>query len=252
MNQYYFTGGTMDYKLFPLGDQGIMIELGTDISEMTHQKVQVLSFYLQHHPIEWMIEYIPSFTTVSIFYHAMKIERLTLGRISPYYYVCEQLTKILSSIELNQTLTSRIIEIPVCYGGEYGPDIELVAELNHLTPEEVIQIHSSGDYLVYMIGFAPGFPYLGGMSERIAAPRRKTPRLQIPARSVGIAGSQTGIYPLETPGGWQVIGRTPVSLFRPDEDPPTLLKAGDRIKFTSISSEEYKEREAKENHDYNY
>ncbi|KAA9028372.1 5-oxoprolinase subunit PxpB [Niallia endozanthoxylica] len=242
----------MNYKLFPLGDQGIIIELGKDISAMTHQKVQNISFYLQNHPFEWMVEYIPSFTTVTIYYHPLKIERLTQGRIHPYQYACEQLNNLLSSIALNQSFESRTIEIPVCYGGEYGPDIEIIAELNHLTPEEVIQIHTSSDYLVYMIGFVPGFPYLGGMSERIAAPRRKTPRLQIPARSVGIAGSQTGIYPLETPGGWQIIGRTPVSLFRPDEEPPTLLKAGDRVKFTSISSKEFKEREARKNHDYNY
>lgn len=242
----------MNYKLFPLGDHGVIIELGNTISTITRQKIQIISSYLQDYPAEWMVEYIPAFTTVAIYYHPMKIERLTQGQKLPYHYVCEQLNSLLSSIGLDQTFESRMIEIPVCYGGEYGPDLQIVAEFNHITPEEVIEIHTSGDYIVYMIGFAPGFPYLGGMSERISAPRRKTPRLHIPARSVGIAGNQTGIYPLETPGGWQIIGRTPFFLFHPDEDPPTLLKAGDRIKFTSISCEEFKEREAKEKHDYNH
>ncbi|WP_394235255.1 5-oxoprolinase subunit PxpB [Niallia oryzisoli] len=242
----------MDYKLFPLGDQGIVIELGKDISYITQHKVQFISSHLQDYPVEWIIEFIPSYTTVTIYYHAMKIEQLTKGRVLPYHYACEQLNNLLSSIVLDQRFESRIIEIPVCYGGEYGPDLDYVAKLNHISPEDVIRIHTSGDYMVYMIGFAPGFPYLGGMSERIAAPRRKTPRLQIPERSVGIAGNQTGIYPLETPGGWQIIGRTPIFLFRPEQDPPTLLKAGDRIKFISISTMEFKEREAREKHDNNH
>ncbi len=109
----------------------------------------------------------------------------------------------------------RTVEIPVCYGGEFGEDLAFVAEHADLTPDEVIEIHSGAEYLVYMLGFAPGFPYLGGMPERITAPRRDSPRLKIPAGSVGIAGSQTGVYPIETPGGWRLIGRTPLALFRP-------------------------------------
>jgi inhibitor of KinA len=108
-----------------------------------------------------------------------------------------------------------------------------------LTPQEVIEIHARPEYLVYMIGFAPGFPYLGGMSPRIAAPRRATPRVHVPAGSVGIAGAQTGIYPLATPGGWQLIGRTPLALFRPQDNPPTLLRAGDAVKFHPIDAGEY-------------
>lgn len=135
-----------------------------------------------------------------------------------------------------------VIEIPVCYGEEFGPDLEFVANHNGLTPEEVIRIHSSAEYLVYMVGFAPGFPYLGGMPEAIAAPRRPSPRLAIPAGSVGIAGKQTGVYPIETPGGWQIIGRTPIALFVPDSNPPTILASGDRICFRPISRQEYMER----------
>ena len=135
----------------------------------------------------------------------------------------------------------RVVRIPVLYGGEFGPDLDFVAKHNGLTKDEVIAIHTSGDYTVHMIGFAPGFPFIGGMSERIAAPRRETPRLKIPARSVGIAGVQTGVYPIETPGGWQLIGRTPLELFLPDENPPSLLVAGDKITFYEITSEEYQD-----------
>ena len=121
-----------------------------------------------------------------------------------------------------------------------GPDLSVVASHNSLSEEEVVQIHSGGDYTVYMLGFAPGFPFIGGMPERIATPRRDSPRLKIPQRTVGIAGKQTGIYPIETPGGWQLIGRTPIELFLPEDEPPTLLRAGDKIKFTPISLEEYR------------
>jgi inhibitor of KinA len=172
----------------------------------------------------------------------LKIETTTL----PYETVCEELTTLLEGLSVDQDAEPRIVEIPVCYGGEFGPDLEEVAEHNGITPEEVIDIHSNGEYIVYMIGFAPGFPYIGGMSEKIAAPRRKNPRLKIPAGSVGIAGKQTGVYPIETPGGWQLIGRTPRKLFLPDGHTPSLLQAGDQIKFVQVSQEEFLKMEEDE------
>ena len=132
-----------------------------------------------------------------------------------------------------------MIEIPTAYGGEFGPDLELVAQHNNLSAAEVVQIHSDTRYLIYMIGFMPGFPYLGGMSPRIATPRKTTPRLKLPAGSVGIAGNQTGIYPAESPGGWQIIGRTPLELFRPTREPPAILQAGDYLTFVSVTPEEF-------------
>ncbi|HHY76979.1 MAG TPA: 5-oxoprolinase subunit PxpB, partial [Clostridiales bacterium] len=135
---------------------------------------------------------------------------------------------------------AKVVEIPTIYGGEYGPDIEFVAQHNNLTVDEVIEIHSSRNYLIYMLGFTPGFPYLGGMSEKIETPRLKTPRTKIPAGSVGIAGKQTGIYPIDSPGGWQLIGRTPVKLYDPLADPPVLLNAGDYVRFVPIDEKEYK------------
>src|SRR5204863_3793292 len=153
----------------------------------------------------------------------------------PLQTTAPELTKQIRGLAVDDNRSNqddqRVIEIPVCYGGEFGSDLGFVAKNASLTTQEVIELHSAADYLVHMIGFAPGFPYLGGMSPKIAVPRRSTPRLKIPAGSVGIAGDQTGIYPLETPGGWQLIGRTPLPLFRPEQVPPTLLQAGDVVRF---------------------
>ena len=133
----------------------------------------------------------------------------------------------------------RLIEIPTIYGGEYGPDIEFVAEHANLSKDDVIKIHSGTDYLVYMMGFIPGFTYLGGLDERIATPRLKSPRLKIDAGSVGIAANQTGMYPLESPGGWQLIGRTPLKLFDDTKEPPVFIQAGDYIRYVPIDQKEY-------------
>jgi len=133
----------------------------------------------------------------------------------------------------------KIVEISVCYGEEFGPDIDYVAESHDLTVAEVIRIHSEPEYLIYMVGFTPGFPFLGGLPEKLHTPRLETPRTSVPAGSVGIANNQTGIYPITSPGGWQLIGRTPLRLFAPERKNPFLYQAGDRIRFKPISSEEY-------------
>lgn len=229
----------MEYELYPLGEDAVLIELGKEINLETHQRVQMISGLLENHSPDWMTEYILAFTTITVFYDPFKITKACQDHQLPYTYVCSQIRSLLETLQFKQNTQPRVVEIPVCYGGELGPDLDIVASVNHLTPEEVIQIHTSSDYIVYMIGFAPGFPYIGGMSEKIAAPRKETPRLKIPERSVGIAGMQTGIYPIETPGGWQLIGRTPIQIFTPEANPPSLLRAGDKIKFTAISFEEY-------------
>ncbi|NCU16801.1 5-oxoprolinase subunit PxpB [Pallidibacillus pasinlerensis] len=228
----------MEYNLYPMGENAILIEFGTEINIETHQKIQAITNFLNNDPPEWMIEYIPAFTTITVYYEPYNIYLIS-GKDNIYEYVCKKIKDLLLKVPISYENEPRLIEIPVCYGGDFGPDLEVVAEHNKLTPEEVIEIHSSGEYIVFMLGFAPGFPFIGGMSEKIATPRRKTPRLKIPERSVGIAGMQTGIYPIETPGGWQLIGRTPIRLFNPEKNPPTLLMAGDKIKFKPISYEEY-------------
>ena len=220
----------MNISFSPLGDQAIIIELGHEINEQTEQQVRKVAALLEHRQPKWMTELIPAFVTVAIFYDPC---------LASYDQVKMELEKLLAHLGEDISAESRAVEIPVCYGGEFGPDLEFVAQHNKLTTREVIDIHTAGIYSVHMIGFAPGFPFIGGMSEKIAAPRRDSPRLRIPERTVGIAGMQTGVYPIETPGGWQLIGRTPLRLFRPENTIPSLLRAGDKIIFREISEDDY-------------
>jgi inhibitor of KinA len=217
-------------ELTPLGDAALVVQFGEQIAREVHGRVRALADYLDEHPLPGLIEYIPAYTTLTLFYDP--------GRWS-YRELRATLEKMVAELRGRNESPPRTVEIPVCYGGEFGPDLDWVAQHAGLSAEEVVRIHSCADYLTYMIGFAPGFPYLGGMPERIAAPRRAAPRLRIPAGSVGIAGTQTGVYPIETPGGWQLIGRTPRALFRPQSNPPSLLRAGDLVRFLPISREQY-------------
>lgn len=221
-------------EISQISETSALIEFGKEISPDINKKVRTFCSYLDKNPFTGMIEYVPAFASVSVVYNPLK-----MNSESPYEAIESILKDILSKLDFTSPDKENIVEIPVCYGGEFGPDIDHVAKINNLTVEEVIKIHSEGKYLVYMIGFAPGFPYLGGMSEKIAAPRRETPRQVIPAGSVGIAGMQTGVYPIETPGGWQLIGRTPLKMFDLNGNPKSLLKSGDIAKFYPISYEEY-------------
>ena len=214
-------------EIVPLGDSAAVVRFGDSIDRPTNLLVQTLSHFLSQHPLIGSVEFVPAYATVTVYYDPLR---------RSFEEFSKELQQVVSTLEISPDDSPRTIEIPVCYGGEFGPDLEFVAQQNQLTPAEVIEIHSASVYLVYFIGFAPGFPYLGGLSDRITAPRRSSPRLRIPAGSVGIAGTQTGIYPLATPGGWQLIGRTPLALFRPDETPPTLLRAGDQVRFRPIAS----------------
>lgn len=227
----------------PLGDAAIVIQAGTDISEDIHERVKQLFSCIEQHPFDGYVEAVQAFTNVTVFYEPYKVyqsAQLKQRAISPYEWVKDYIENLLEDNWQEGNQAKRlIVDIPVCYGGELGPDLEEVARINGLTPEEVVRIHTSGTYLVYMIGFAPGFPFLGGLSEKIAAPRRQTPRMSIPKGSVGIAGKQTGVYPISTPGGWQLIGQTPLSLFRPNAERPSLLKAGDEVRFVQLSEKEF-------------
>lgn len=235
-------GKDVSYQLMPLGDHGMRIELGSTISPDTRKKAAAVASLLDEAAFPWLIEYIPAFTTVTVLYDI--ILAASDGE-SPVKRVCRELSLLLDGMEVSGDTEARIVEIPVCYGGEAGPDLNYVASCNGMSPDDVIRIHQEGVYSVHMIGFAPGFPYIGGMPAAIAAPRRTSPRLKIPAGSVGIAGEQTGVYPIETPGGWQLIGRTPLALFRPDEEEPSLLRAGDRIVFKAITYQEFIEWEGR-------
>ncbi len=222
----------------PLGDSALIVQLGEGICPAIHARINYLSMLLDEHPFDGFIEAVPAYDNLTIYYNPYSVYLSQTNRtLTPYQQVCVYIEKLSKQISEKQGSEKRVVELPVVYGGEFGPDLAYVAEYNGLSIEEVIQIHTENEYLVYMIGFAPGFPFLGGMDERISTPRKETPRLAIPPGSVGIAGKQTGVYPLETPGGWQIIGRTPLDLFLPDMSPPTLLQSGDKIRFVPISSD---------------
>lgn len=237
----------MECSLHPLAENAIIIDLGGSIEEAALKKLRTITAYLDKNPFPWLTEYVPAFTTVTIYYDPLKVLEIQPGIQLPYDFVSQQLSSHLKDLKTDKMSPQRVVSIPVCYGGYFGPDLKYVAHYNNMSVQEVIEIHSANEYIVYMIGFSPGFPYLGGMSERISAPRRSSPRLKIPPGSVGIAGKQTGIYPIETPGGWQIIGRTPKNLFQPDEELPSLLQAGDKIKFTPISNPEFMKWEEQKN-----
>lgn len=217
-------------KILTAGDSALLVEFGKEINEDINRKITAVVKMIKEQRIEGIVELIPSFCALVIQYDP---------RVISYD---EMKNRVKGILELDITLGEngkRIFEIPVCYGGEFGPDIETIAQNAGLSVEEVIQIHSSRDYLIYMLGFLPGFCYLGGLDERIHTPRLTNPRLKINAGSVGIGGSQTGIYPLDSPGGWQLMGMTPVKTYDPDREVPILLEAGDYIRFIPVDEEEY-------------
>lgn len=225
----------------PLGDSALIVQLGEGICPAIHEKVKNLSALLDEHPFEGFVESVPAYTNLTVHYDPVRVQYAhTNDKTSTSFEkVCFFITELMGQIGENRVSEDRTIEIPVLYGGEYGPDLDYVAEYHGLSIEEVIQIHTQNDYLVYMIGFAPGFPFMGGLDERLVTPRREKPRLAITPGSVGIGGAQTGVYTLDTPGGWQIIGRTPLDLFLPELSPPTLLQSGDKIRYVPISPEEY-------------
>lgn len=229
-----------DIQMKPLGESAITVQFGTEISPFINKKVKALALKLQHESFSGFIECTPAFASVTVFFDPFIVKQAYGEKEkSSFQIVRAILEQALETLVENEESAPRIIEIPVCYGGDFGPDLDFVAAHNQLSADEVIHLHASARYPVYMIGFAPGFPYLGGLSEKINAPRHPSPRTSIPAGSVGIAGSQTGVYPISTPGGWQLVGRTPMALFRPDRDQPSVLSAGDIVKFVPITREEY-------------
>ncbi len=214
------------------GDRAVVIEFGNKISKEINTLLRKLYQCISKARIEGVEEYVPTYRSLIVYYNPFKITPKNL---------LEKLQELENSITEITLPKALITEIPTLYGGEYGPDLEFVAHYNNLTVKEVIRIHSEKEYFIYMLGFLPGFVYLGGMSEKIATPRLEKPRLKVWESSVGIAAKQTGIYPIDSPGGWQIIGRTPVKIYDHRKEFPILLKSGDYIKFFPISREQYED-----------
>jgi inhibitor of KinA len=213
-----------------MGDRGLLLEFGDEISPEVHEKVRRMALAIQAESIEGMIETVPTYRSLLVLYN-------------PLILPADELRKRLIRLEEELKQTSfpdpKLTKIPVLYGGAYGPDLEGVARHHQISPEEVVRLHCSKPYFIYMIGFMPGFPYMGELPDTLITPRLKTPRLSVPAGSVAIAQKQTGIYPMESPGGWQIVGRTPIKLFDPEKDPPALLQMGDWVQFYPIEEKEF-------------
>jgi inhibitor of KinA len=215
-----------------MGESGLVVELGDAIDPGLNARVRWLAGALGERLAKDGVELVPTYRSLLVIHDPLRLPRARLVRL--VQTLAAKLPR-----EASAEAPTRLVRVPACYGGELGPDLDFVAGHHHLRPEEVIALHSEATYLVYMLGFTPGFPYLGGMTPRLATPRLPTPRARLPAGSVAIGGAQTGIYPVESPGGWRLIGRTPLRLFDPDAPAPFLLAAGDRLRFVPVSRAEY-------------
>lgn len=216
-------------RICPLGDAAVIVQFGSKIDNELNQLVLSLETNLVSAKIPGLFATIPSYASLTIHYDASLID---------FQSIQDELLMQLDSLENTENEQGRLLEIPVFYGGKFGPDLDSVAQHCKLTTNEVIRRHAAHGYWVYFIGFLPGFPYLGGLDESIATPRLSTPRTLVKAGSVGIAGSQTGVYPLDSPGGWRIIGWTPFKLFDSFKDPPSFLQPGDRVKFIPMPEKE--------------
>ena len=222
----------MTCQFSPVGDACVRVLFGTEISRRINRDIRRLCRALEAEPVPGVTEWVPGYATVSVYYRPWETR---------YDTVSEALRERLKRRSAVPLADARLVEIPVCYGGGYGPDLAEVAATHELSPAQVIRRHAAPRYQVYFLGFLPGFAYLGGLAPSLATPRRASPRPCVPSGSVGIAGVQTGVYPSETPGGWQIIGRTPLCLHDPVRHPPALLAAGDEVKFVPITERHFEE-----------
>jgi inhibitor of KinA len=223
---------TQDPQFRAASDQSLLVSLGQEVTIENHQRVVKLLHLLQSQPVEGVRNLHPAYCSVLITFDPLQLDHDELqSRLIPY----------LARLKEAPLPEPQQTEIPVCYGGEFGPDLNHLAAMHGLTSAQAIELHSSATYIVYFLGFAPGFAYLGGLPEALASPRLETPRAKVPQGSVGIGGNQTAVYPFATPGGWRLIGCTPVAMFRRDAEPMSLLQIGDHVRFRAISEKEFAE-----------
>ena len=218
-------------RFLPTGDTSVCVEFGNEINQKINSEIRAFNILLNEEKIKGVVETVPTYRSIMVHYDP--------GVISNKQLVA-RLKALTGKMDKVEIPPSEVLEIPVLYGGEeMGPDMAFVAEHAGISEAEVIKLHTEPEYLIYMLGFTPGFTYLGGLNDKIETPRLKTPRVKIPAGSVGIAGKQTGVYPIDSPGGWQLIGRTPVRMYDPEREVPILPQAGQYIKFTAIDRAEF-------------
>ena len=228
------------YKILSLGDAAIIVDFGNCIDKSINKLVLAVFYRLQNKPIPGMIEAVPAYCSITIYYDVLFIRNKLSKHVTAFEWMAERIKEYLF-VEKNELEADEpLINIPVCYEKEYGPDLDFVALKNTISIEEIIQRHMAIAYRVYMLGFLPGFAYMGLIDEKIVSPRKQYPA-PVEAGSVGIAGKQTGIYPFKSPGGWQIIGRTPLSLFDKEKTNPVLFKSGDNVKFYSITKDEFED-----------
>lgn len=222
----------MAVRFIAASDSSLLVVLGDAISLDTHAQVAALTSGLGRDPIPHVSNMHPAYCSILLVFDALA---------ASHEAVADAVSERLRRIDRAPAVEARIVEIPVCYGGEFGPDLETLAEARKMTQKDVILMHSGAIYTAYFIGFVPGFAYLGGLPAALEASRLTTPRPRVPAGSVGIAGAQTGVYPIETPGGWRLVGRTPLRMFDPGRDPMSRIALGDRVRFVPINPSEFKE-----------
>lgn len=227
----------LNYTLRPLGDSALLIDYGNIIDERINRQVMKLFHALQHSAHPAITNLVPAYASLAVFYDMMKVHAAAGEKQSVFTGEVKRiLEQAAASVDEPETTVK---EIPVCYSGAFAPDLQIISEAKNISPEEIIRRHTSKIYRVYMIGFLPGFAYMGEVDEEIAIERKLSPRHSVPAGAVGIAGKQTGIYPLTSPGGWQIIGRTPVKIFDVENRDSVFFQPGDRVKFYPISEHEF-------------
>ncbi|MBA3849854.1 MAG: kinase inhibitor [Opitutus sp.] len=231
-------------RITPLGDKALRVQLGEKIDEATHARVLSACAAIEGASLPGVRELVPAYTTVTIHYDPAAVARAGAPVDDLAGWLGLRVAQALPGASKAEVATRPVVEVPVCYGGEFGPDLGRVAAQAGLSPEEVVERHAKAEYWVALVGFSPGFPYLIGLPGELATPRLARPRTSAPAGSVGIAGGQTGIYPFATPGGWNLIGRAALRLFDPHADPPARLRAGDRVKFRAITAAEFEQLNA--------
>lgn len=226
------------YTIFPLGDTALIVDFGNRIDKDINENVLQLFNQLKQSAHPYITDLVPAYSSLAVYYDVCAVYQKKAEDKTAFETMVEVMERVCSKEPPLAEKQSRLVEIPVCYAASYAPDLHYVSQQKNIPVESIIELHTCKRYRVYMIGFLPGFAYMGEVDERIATPRKPQPQ-NVPAGAVGIAGMQTGIYPLESPGGWQIVGRTPLQLFDKDREQPVLLQPGDQIQFYSITEDEF-------------